>query len=213
MLMTTGLLQPSPPVYGQVATLGLLLHLLVSSLVLSRSLSCVRLLTCEIFADLSGEPEEEDDDVLLARAISLSAAAAAAPTPVSVPPPASVPVVADEPPIGTPGSATIKLRLPQGTASTGVHPWQCMCTCCCCFLLSISHVFTVPLVHRFNGEDSGSALFQWIDSVISPAPFPYDVCLPNGSAKLTRSDAATKSLLQLGFVPNVMLTVIRVASS
>ena len=78
----------------------------------------------------------------------------------------------------------------------------------CCILAAPSPT-TAVLVHtrRFNASDTSAAVFAWIDSLLASAPFLYELSSPSTSTKLTRDEASSKTLLELGFVPNIALIV------
>jgi hypothetical protein len=66
---------------------------------------------------------------------------------------------------------------------------------------------------RFNGTDPAIAVFHWIDSLIAPRCYEYTLTQPGSSPKITRSDVAGKTVVDMNFVPSVVLVVHAVQTS
>lgn len=60
---------------------------------------------------------------------------------------------------------------------------------------------------RFSGTDPAIAVFHWIDSLVAARCYEYTLTQPGSSVKLSRSDAAGKTVLDMNFVPSVVLIV------
>ena len=65
----------------------------------------------------------------------------------------------------------------------------------------------VAHTRRFHGNDTGAAVLAWIDTLISKRPFPFTVGVPSQSRQLSREEMLSHTLTELGFVPNIALSL------
>lgn len=80
-----------------------------------------------------------------------------------------------------------------------------------CAFAEVTTSHAVPVqMRRFPGDTLLRVVYDWVDTLITDAPFAYEVSSPTSTLKLTRDSCGHMTLKELGFVPNIALIVRRV---